>query len=87
IISPFTNDKTCISTKWLLRQINGCGLPVQHLLQVIHLDTAAAHYLALLPDNLYVCDCCMGLNLGIPCRHYFQVLSMSPNMQFNLGII
>lgn len=68
MLSQFNNDKVYISTKWLLRLINGRGLNVIHLLRILHLGTNATHYLAILPDNRYVCDCCMGINLGIPCR-------------------
>ena len=42
---------------------------------------------ALLPDDSYVCDCGMGMNLGLPCHHYFQVLSAIKTLKFNLGVI
>jgi len=29
----------------------------------------------------------MGTNLGIPCRHYFQVLTKVQGMKFNIGLI
>ncbi|PBK61694.1 hypothetical protein ARMSODRAFT_864235, partial [Armillaria solidipes] len=88
MISSFSNDSAFISTKWLLRLINGRGLNVKYLFRVRHLGpTGAEHYLAVLPDDRYICDCCMGLNLGVPCRHYFQVLSKSPNLRFNVGIV
>ncbi|KAF8837069.1 hypothetical protein BDN67DRAFT_909914 [Paxillus ammoniavirescens] len=83
----FDNDHTFISTRWLLWQISSRGLQVQHLLKIIHKGTNMTHYLVLLPGNSYVCDCCMGMNLGIPCRHYFQALVSSPNLVFRLGLV
>ncbi|PBK75360.1 hypothetical protein ARMSODRAFT_876894 [Armillaria solidipes] len=88
MISSFSNDSAFISTNWLLQLINGRGLNVKYLFCVQHLGpTGAEHYLAVLPDDRYICDCCMGLNLGVPCCHYFQVLSKSPNLRFNVGIV
>lgn len=89
MLSQFNNDKVYISTKWLLRLINGRGLNILYLLRIIHLGTNATHYLAILPDNRYVCDCCMGINLGIPCRHYFQALTSvkAKGLQFHVGLI
>lgn len=45
------------------------------------------HYLVLLRDRTYICDCCMGLNLGVSCRHYFQVLLKMPSLRFHIGLI
>ena len=87
MINTFSNDNIRISTKWLLRLIDGRGLMVKHLLQVTHLGTNASHHLVLLADSRYICDCCMGTNLGIPCRHYFQVLTKVQGMKFNIGLI
>jgi hypothetical protein len=87
MINRFENDKIYISTKWLLRLVAGRGLQVEHLLRVTHKGTGAMHMVAILQNNQYVCDCCMGLNLGVPCRHYFQVLSIMKSLQFNLGVV
>lgn len=89
MLSQFKNDNAFISTKWLLRLINGRGLQVIYLLRITHLGTSATHYLAVLPDNRYVCDCCMGMNLGIPCRHYFQALTVvkAKGLQFHIGLV
>jgi len=76
MLSQFKNNKVYISTKWLLHLINGQGLKVIYLLQITHLRTSTTHYLAVLPDNWYVCNCCMGMNLGIPCCHYPQALTI-----------
>ncbi|KDQ56236.1 hypothetical protein JAAARDRAFT_132454 [Jaapia argillacea MUCL 33604] len=83
----FDNDQAYISTKWLIRLVSARGLKIQHLLQVSHLGTKATHVIALLPGGRYVCDCCMGMNLGVPCRHYFQVLTCVRSLTFHIGLI
>ncbi|KAF8060906.1 hypothetical protein FPV67DRAFT_1423234, partial [Lyophyllum atratum] len=85
--NTFTNDKAYISTCWLLRLISNRGLQVKHLLRVTHIGTSTVHYVAILVDGLYICDCCMGLNLGIPCHHFFQILLKVPSMQFHIGLV
>jgi len=87
MVNRFENDKSYISTKWLLRLIRGRGLTVEHLLRVTHKGTGAMHMVAILKDNRYICDCCMGTNLGLPCRHYFQVLTVVTNLEFDIGIL
>ena len=87
MMNTFNNDSVHISTKWLLRLITNRGLQVQHILRVIHTATGATHHLAVLPDKRYICDCCMGMNLGVPCRHYFRVWIDMPGMPFHLGLI
>ncbi|KAH7903945.1 hypothetical protein BJ138DRAFT_1167358 [Hygrophoropsis aurantiaca] len=85
--NSFKNDNAHISTKWLLRLTTSRGLQVQHLLKIVHQGTNATHYLALLPDNRFVCDCCMGMNLGIPCRHYFKAFLKVDGLAFHIGLI
>ncbi|KAF8813319.1 hypothetical protein BYT27DRAFT_7081362, partial [Phlegmacium glaucopus] len=87
MICDFTNDDMHISTKWLLRLINGRGLHVKHLLQIRHRGKGTLHILAILEDDRFVCDCCMGTNLGIPCRHYFQALTVVKELEFQLGMV
>lgn len=87
MINDFRNDNSHISTIFLLRLIRGRGLTVEHLVRVTHIGTDALHIVVLLREGGYVCDCCMGMNLGLPCRHYFQVLSTIPTLRFNLGMI
>ncbi|EDR08148.1 uncharacterized protein LACBIDRAFT_297917 [Laccaria bicolor S238N-H82] len=87
MLNSFENDNAHISTKWLLHLIKGRGLQVTHLLCVTHDGTDAFHMVALLPNDNYVCDCCMGMNLGIPCRHYFRALSAIKNLKFNIEVI
>jgi len=84
-MNTFENDRSHISTKYLLRLTARRGLMVEHLFRVTHRGTGAYHVLAVLPENDYICDCCMGLNIGLPCRHYFQVLSAAKTLRFDLG--
>lgn len=86
-MNPFTNDAAYISTKWLLRLILQRGLRVRHLLCIKRMGTNTKHYLAVLPDGCYVCDCCMGLNLGLPCRHFFQVMLKMDSLRFHIGLV
>jgi hypothetical protein len=86
-INAFTNDGAYISTRWLLRLISNRGHHVEHLLRIKHVGTISTHFLAILPNGEYICDCCMGINLGVPCRHYFQVLLKMPTLQFHIGLV
>lgn len=83
----FDNDQAYISTKWLIRQVADRGLTVVQLLRITHLSGGQPHYLALLSDGTYVCDCCMGMNLGLPCRHYFQAFTTVPDLHFNISLV
>ncbi|KAJ3884853.1 hypothetical protein GG344DRAFT_91441 [Lentinula edodes] len=47
----------------------------------------ATHYLVVLKDGCAICDCCMGLNLGIPCRHYFHLFTKVEGLVFSIGMI
>lgn len=87
MINNFSNDYARLSIKWLFRLIDGRGLKVKHLLEVAHLGKGVVHYLAILGDGHYICDCCMGSNLGVPCRHYLQVLTKVQGMKFNIGLV
>ncbi|KAG1786648.1 hypothetical protein EV424DRAFT_1340421 [Suillus variegatus] len=87
MINNFKNDEAYISTKWLLRLISSRGLEIQHLLKIINRGTKTTHFLAILQNDSYLCDCCMGMNLGIPCRHYFQALTRMPTLSFHIGLV
>lgn len=89
MLNRFTNDNTRISAPWLLQLIQNRGLRIRNLLQVGYAGNASAtkHFLAILDDNQYACDCCMNTNLGIPCHHYFQVLKAMPGLQFSVALV
>jgi hypothetical protein len=84
----FSNDEAHISTKWLLRLTSQQKLCVKNLIRVKRLGTGSGiHYLAVLADGRVICDCCMGLNLGIPCRHFFHVFTRVQGLTFGIGMI
>lgn len=88
MFDKFENDVSHISLQWLLRLITGRGLTVKHLLKISHLSGGKSlHYVALLVDGRYICDCCMGLNLGIPCRHFFQALTKVRGLKFHIRLV
>ncbi|KAJ6538936.1 hypothetical protein B0H10DRAFT_1971266 [Mycena sp. CBHHK59/15] len=51
------------------------------------MSAGAIHIIAILPDGRYVCDCCMGLNLGLVCRHYFTAWLKMPGLPFHISLI
>ncbi|KAF6755022.1 hypothetical protein DFP72DRAFT_812237 [Ephemerocybe angulata] len=85
--NTYENDTAHIGSKWLLRLVVNQGLRVTMVLRVSHLGTGKAHILAFTDNQTYVCDCTMGLSLGLPCRHYFHVLSSTGNLRFHLSVI
>lgn len=87
MMNTFENDQAYLSLNWIMKLVKARGLQVLHLLRVVHLATGASHYVAILPDNRYICDCCMGLNVGVPCRHYFQVWTTVKGLVFHISLI
>ncbi|KAJ7788155.1 hypothetical protein B0H14DRAFT_3095201 [Mycena olivaceomarginata] len=87
MLNTFNNDKARISVRWIIALVTKRGLSVRHLLRVKHESTGAVHYIAVLSDGRYVCDCCMPSNLGIPCRHYFRIWIDVQNMPFHISLI
>ncbi|KAJ7696118.1 hypothetical protein B0H14DRAFT_3658069 [Mycena olivaceomarginata] len=72
MLNTFNNDKAHISVKWLIQ---------------LHESTGASHYIAILLDGRYICDCCMPSNLGIPCRHFFRAWIDVQNLPFHISLI
>ena len=87
MLNEYTNDLANISIKWLLRMFSNRGISPQHLLEIIHISTGTSHFLLVLPDGCYACDCSMGINLGIPCRHFFQAWTSFKGLKFNISLI
>ncbi|KAJ6543450.1 hypothetical protein DFH09DRAFT_928671 [Mycena vulgaris] len=85
--NTFINDNTYIGTRFLLRLIRERGLVPAHLIQIIHTKTGATHIIALFNDGRYLCDCCMGSNLGVVCRHYFVAWVKIPGLPFHISLI
>ncbi|KAF5350515.1 hypothetical protein D9756_008535 [Leucocoprinus leucothites] len=87
LMNPFTNDRAHISTTWLFNLINNLKLRIHQLFKVTHQATGAAHYLVRLTDDRCICDCCMGMNLGVPCRHFFNAWVRIKGLPFHLGLV
>ncbi|KAJ7440881.1 hypothetical protein FB451DRAFT_1344062 [Mycena latifolia] len=87
MINDFANDQAHVSVKWLIEQVTKRGIAVRHLLRVKHTSAGSIHYIAVLPDGRYICNCCMPLNLGIPCRHYFRIWIDVQGLPFHISLI
>ncbi|KAF9539207.1 hypothetical protein CPC08DRAFT_651250 [Agrocybe pediades] len=87
MLSDFSNDKAHISTKWMHQLVISQGLVIDYVLHIRYKSTGSSHYLMILSDKRYICDCCMGVSLGIPCRHYFQAWTTFKGLPFSLGLI
>ncbi|KAJ7681725.1 hypothetical protein B0H14DRAFT_2422684, partial [Mycena olivaceomarginata] len=74
----FTNDRAYIGTRFLLCLVREQGVTPSHLLRITHTATSVVHIIALFPDGWYLCDCCMGTNLGVVCCHYFVAWTRIP---------
>ncbi|KAJ7667377.1 hypothetical protein B0H17DRAFT_1142782 [Mycena rosella] len=83
----FSNDGAYIGTRFLLRLVREQGLVPSHLIKITHTETGATHIIALLPDCRYLCDCCMGINLGVVCRHFFIAWVKIPGLPFHISLI
>ncbi|KAJ7696331.1 hypothetical protein B0H14DRAFT_2418532 [Mycena olivaceomarginata] len=87
MINTFEDDRAYISAKWLMNLIRQRGLHVKHLIRVVHRATSAAHYVVLLRDGRYLCNCCMDTNLGLTCRHFFALWVTIHDLPFHLSLI
>ncbi|KAJ7615810.1 hypothetical protein B0H17DRAFT_908046, partial [Mycena rosella] len=85
--NDFANDRAYIGTRFLLRLVREQGLVPSHLIKITHTETGATHIIALLPDGRYLCDCCMGINLGVVCRHFFIAWVKIPGLPFHISLI
>jgi hypothetical protein len=83
----FANDHVYIGTRFLLRLVREQGLVPSHLLKIVHTHTGTTHIIALFPDGRYLCDCTMGPNLGVVCRHYFLAWVRVPGLPFHISLI
>ncbi|KAJ7651180.1 hypothetical protein FB45DRAFT_32176 [Roridomyces roridus] len=85
--NDFLNDNAYIGTRFLLRLVQERGLVPSHVIKITHQATEVTHILALFADGRYMCDCCMGTNLGIPCRHYYVAWSKIPGLPFHISLV
>jgi hypothetical protein len=87
MMNTFKNDAAHISPRWLLQRAIHRGLNVTHIIRITHLSSRTPHYLLVLSNDQYMCDCAMGLNLGLPCRHFFHAWTTFKGLRFQLGLI
>lgn len=83
-------DEEYIASDWLFLQIAQNRWNVRAVYRVVFtgLEGKAQHLVVLLEgDDAYICDCCLGTNLGVPCRHYFALLRNSAHLRFHLALI
>ncbi|KAJ7252654.1 hypothetical protein C8J57DRAFT_1077321 [Mycena rebaudengoi] len=86
MFNSFQNDKD-ISVRWLIELVIKRGLVIRHLLIVRHKSTGTFHYIAILSEGRYICDCCMPANIGIPYRHYFRIWIDVQKLPFHISFI
>ncbi|KAJ6596206.1 hypothetical protein DFH09DRAFT_1272743, partial [Mycena vulgaris] len=76
-----------MGTRFLLGLVREKVLAPSHLLKIKHTESGATHIIAPFPDGRYLCDCCMGTNLGVVCRHYFIAWVRVPGLPFHISLI
>ncbi|KAF7370007.1 hypothetical protein MSAN_00630700 [Mycena sanguinolenta] len=89
VLNPFTDDTIRISAQFMLRLIEDRGWVCSQLFKTSHYASATLHFIAVLDNGPIICDCMMGTNLGIPCRHFYTPLRSfrSGNLvTFHLGL-
>ncbi|KAJ7602402.1 hypothetical protein DFH06DRAFT_1070481 [Mycena polygramma] len=87
MFNTFENDSAYMSTRWLLRQLRDRGLVPIYLVRVTHKTSGTVHIIAIFPDGRYLCDCCMGSNLGIVCCHFFLAWTKMDGLPFHVSSI
>jgi hypothetical protein len=88
LLNNFSEDSIHISARYLLELTTARGWTCEAIFQIKHYAGQSVHYLAVLGHDWHsFCDCMMGVNLGIPCRHFYAVLRcMRPFVRFHLGL-
>ncbi|KAJ6485401.1 hypothetical protein C8R47DRAFT_538198, partial [Mycena vitilis] len=85
--NDFSNDSAYIGARFLLRLVQAQGLVPAYVVKVTHTVTRAMHIVVLFADGRYMCDCCMGSNLGCVCRHFLVVWLKIPGLPFHISLI
>ncbi|KAJ7716934.1 hypothetical protein B0H16DRAFT_1316145 [Mycena metata] len=85
--NDFANDNAYIGTRFLLRLVPEQGIVPSYLIKITHTETGVVHIIALLPDGRYTCNCYMGNNLGVVCRHFFLAWVKIPGLPFHISLI
>ncbi|KAF8190680.1 hypothetical protein K438DRAFT_1546217, partial [Mycena galopus ATCC 62051] len=74
VLDSFADDSIRISAQFMLRLIADRGWVCEQLFKISHYASATVHFIAVLDNGHIICDCMMGTNLGIPCRHFYTLL-------------
>ncbi|KAJ7620498.1 hypothetical protein DFH06DRAFT_1010611, partial [Mycena polygramma] len=85
--NDFSNDSAYIGARFLLRLVQAQGLVPAYVIKVTHTVTRTIHIIVLFADGRYMCDCCMGSNLGCVCRHFLVVWLKIPGLPFHISLI
>ena len=87
MLNSFTKDSLHISVRHLLQLVAKRGWACTAVFHVTHYGTNVSHYVAILDTGHPICDCMMGTNLGLPCRHFYCILrSSNATVHFHLGL-
>jgi hypothetical protein len=78
LLNSFNDDDKAVSIRHLLELLHLRGWPIRQLYRVSRYNSSVRHYVVVLESGHILCDCMMGTNLGIPCRHTFAVFYTSP---------
>ncbi len=71
------DDDIKLSTKYLLHLIATRGWLCSGSFKIAYYASESIHFIAVLDTGHTLCDCMMGINLGIPCHHYYALLRYS----------
>ena len=78
LLNTFNDDDKAVSIKHLLELLHLRQWPIRQLYRVSRYNSEVRHYVVVLESSHIICDCMMGTNLGIPCRHIFAIFYTSP---------
>src|SRR6185437_16052257 len=60
---------------------------VVEIWELFGITNSHKHYVILLNDGGHLCTCLSIINRGLLCAHFFQVMIVSRNAKFNIGLI
>ncbi|KAK0438683.1 uncharacterized protein EV420DRAFT_1279936, partial [Desarmillaria tabescens] len=74
LLNTFEDDNIKLSTKYLLCFIATHGWLCSGLFKIAYYASESIHFIAVLDMEHTLCDCIIGINLGIPCCYYYALL-------------
>lgn len=84
MLNAFSNDSAYVALAWLFEHIRRRNLTVANVYLVTHKGGGSSHYIIVFDTGLFVCDCAMPMNSGIPCRHFYAVWTCISAVIFHL---